>query len=142
MSIILLIGFNLFVSSSVPQGSVSIDTPSGFSIMVGGKYKINYDLIASYYSKTNYEVRLHGIATGKEFFLGKSFTIFPEIGIIRGKKMREGASESGYSPVCLVRFAYLFPAENPSFQLGFSIREVFNGKMGVDFLDIGIGFRM
>jgi hypothetical protein len=142
MSIILLIGFNLFVSSSVPQGSVSIDTPSGFSIMVGGKYKVNYDLIASYYSKTNYEVRLHGIAAGREFFLGKNFTVFPEIGITRGKRLREGALEIGYSPICLVRFAYLFSEENPSFQLGFSIREVFNDKMGVDFLDFGIGFRM
>jgi hypothetical protein len=142
MSIILLIGFNLFVSSSVPLGSVSVDTPSGFSIMVGGKYKFNYDFIASYYSKTNYEIRLHGAAIGEEFFLGRNFTIFPEIGIIRGKRMRKGALETGYSPVCLVRFAYLFPAENPSFQLGFSLREVFNGKMGFDFLDIGIGFRM
>jgi hypothetical protein len=142
MSIILLIGFNLFVSSSVPQGSASIDTPSGFSITVGGEYKVNYDFMASYYSETNYEVILHGFATGKEFFLGKNFTILPEIGITRGKKMRESASEIGYSPVCLVRFAYLFSAENPSFQLGFSLREVFNGKMGADFLDIGIGFRM
>jgi len=142
MSIFLLLGFNLFVSSSVPQGTASLDTPSGFSIMVGGKYKVNYDFMASYYSKTNYEVRLHGIATGKEFFLGKNFTILPEIGAIRGQKIREEFSESGYSPIFLVRFAYLFPADNPSFQIGFSLREAFNGKVGSDFLDIGIGFRM
>jgi hypothetical protein len=142
MGIILILGFNLFVSSSVPQRSASLDTPSGFSVMVGGKYKINYDFMASYYSKTNYEVRLLGIAIGREFFLGKSFTILPEMGAIRGERIREEASESGFSPMILVRFAYLFPAENPSFQIGFSVREAFNGKVGSDFLDIGIGFRM
>jgi hypothetical protein len=142
MGIILILGFNLFVSSSVPHRSASFDTPSGFSITVGGKYKINYDFMASYYSKTNYEVKLLGIAIGKEFFLGKSFTILPEMGAVKGERTREGSLESGFSPTILVRFTYLFPSENSSFQIGFSVREAFNGKVGSDFLDIGIGFRM
>jgi len=142
MSIILLLGFNLFVSSSVPQGPAATDTPSGFSVMVGGKYEVNYDFIASYYSKNNYEVRLHGILMGKELYLGKNFSILPEIGLVKGKRIREGSLESGYSPLFLVRFAYLFSAESSTFQIGFSLREAFNGKVGTDFIDFGIGFRM
>jgi len=142
MSIILLVGFNLFVSSSVPQGPAATDTPSGFSVMVGGKYKVNYDLIASYYSETNYEVRLHGIVMGRELFLGKNFSILPEIGVVKGTRIREGATESALSPLFLVRFAYLFSAESSTFQIGFSLREAFNGKVGTDFIDFGIGFRM
>lgn len=143
MSIIFLISFNLFVSSSVPQGSATYDTPSGFSVMIGGNYDmVNYDFIASYYSQANYEVRLHGMAIGKELFLGKNFSIFPETGVVKGRRLREGASESGFSPILLVRFAYIFSAESSTFQIGCSFREVFNGKVGVDFIDFGIGFRM
>ena len=142
MSIILLVGFNLFVSSSVPQGAAAIDTPSGFSVMVGGKYKVNYDFIASYYSKNSYEVRLHGVSLGKELFLGQKFSILPEIGISRVERTREDASESGFSPLFIVRFAYLFSTENSTFQIGFSLREAFNEKIDIDFIDFGIGFRM
>jgi hypothetical protein len=142
MSIILILGFNLFVSSSVPQGTAALDTPSGFSIMIGGQYRVNYDFIASYYSKTNYEVGLYGLAGGKEFFLGKNFAILPEIGVIKGKRTREEALESGYFPIFLIRFVCLIPSENPSFQIGFSLREVFNEKIGSDFIDFGVGFRM
>jgi hypothetical protein len=142
MSIILLVGFNLFVSSSVPQGAAAIDTPSGFAVMIGGKYKVNYDLIATYYSKGNYEIRLHGISLGKELLLGQKFSILPEIGIARIERARESASESGYSPLFIVRFAYLFSIESSTFQIGFSLREAFNEKIDVDFLDFGIGFRM
>lgn len=146
MSIILLVGFNLFVSSSVPQGPTATDTPSGFSVMVGGEHKIkhdfNYDFIASYYSGTNYEASLHGLLIGKELVLGKKFSILPEIGAVRGIRTREETSEIGYSPLFLIRFAYLFSTENSSFQIGLSLREVFNEEIGIDFLDFGIGFRM
>jgi len=142
MSIFLLVGFNLFISSSVPQGTAASDTPSGFSVTVGGEYKINYDFIATYYSGDNYEVNLHGILAGKEFFLGKKISILPEIGMAAAKRSREAASENGLFPLFIVRFAYLFYAENSTFQIGFSLREVFNEKIGADFIDFGIGFRM
>ena len=142
MSIILLVGFNLFVSSSVPQGAAAIDTPSGFSVMVGGKYKVNYDLVASYYTKSDYEVNLHGLLFGKDLLLGQKFSILPEIGIVNVKMAREDASESGFSPLFIVRFAYLLSTENSTFQIGLSLREAFNEKIGIDFLDFGIGFRM
>lgn len=142
MGIILLVGFNLFVSSSVPQGATANDTPSGFSLTIGGKHNINYDLIATYYSQDNYEVRLHGICLGKELLLGKKFSILPEIGIARIKRIREKASEEGYSPLFIVRFAYLFSTESSTFQIGFSLREAFNEKINVDFIDFGIGYRM
>ncbi len=142
MSIILLVSFNLFVSSSVPQGTAAADTPSGFAIMIGGKYKVSYDLIATYYSKGNYEVRLHGISLGKELLLAQKFSILPEIGIVNVKRIRESASESGYSPLFMVRLAYLFSKESSTFQIGISLREAFNEEIGVDFLDFGIGFRM
>lgn len=142
MSIILLVGFNLFVSSSVPQGTIAIDTPSGFSVMVGGEYKVNYDLVATYYSGSNYEVRLHGISLGKELLLAQKFSILPEIGMAKIIRTRESASESGYSPLLIVRFAYLFSTEITSFQIGLSVREAFNEEIGIDFLDFGIGFRM
>ncbi len=142
MSIIVLISFNLFVSSSVPQGSTAYDTPSGFSVMIGGKYMLNYDFIASYYSQANYEIRLHGMVIGKELFIGKNFSILPETGVVKGRRLREGASETGFSPLLLIRFAYIFSVESSTFQIGFSFREAFNGKVGVDFIDFGIGFRM
>jgi len=142
MSIILLVGFNLFISSSVPQGAAAADTPSGFSLLAGGKHKINYDFIVTYYRRDNYEVNIHGILLGKELLLGQKFSILPETGIVKAKRTRENASESGYSPLFVIRFAYLFSAENPTFQMGFSLREVFNEKIGTDFLDFGIGFRM
>jgi hypothetical protein len=114
--------------------------------MVGGehkiKYDLNYDFIASYYSGTNYEANLHGLLIGKELMLGKNFSILPEIGAVRGIRTREGASESGYSPLFLIRFVYLFSSENSSFQIGLSLREAFNEEIGIDFLDFGIGFRM
>jgi hypothetical protein len=142
MSIILLVGFNLFVSSSVPLGTVAADTPSGFSLMIGGEYKINYDLIAAYYSRDSYGVDIHGILLGKELLLGKKFSIFPEIGMLKIKRTREDTFENGSSPLFAIRFAYLFSAESSTFQIGFSLREVFNEKIGADFLDFGIGFRM
>ncbi|MBN1695504.1 hypothetical protein JW879_08910 [candidate division WOR-3 bacterium] len=142
MNIILLVGFNLFVSSSVPQGAAALDTPSGFSVMIGEKYKVNYDLIASYYTKSDYEVRLYGISLGKEIFLGQKFSILPEIGIAKVTRTREDTSESGLPPIFIVRFAYLFSTESSTFQIGFSLREVFNEEPGFDFLDFGIGFRM
>lgn len=142
MIINLLLGFNLFVSSSVPLGTTSMNVPSGFSVMVGAKYKVNYDFMVSYYKKSNYETKLQGLLIGKDFFLGKSFTILPEIGLMRGERSRKGISEKGFSPLFLIRFAYLFPPEESNFQIGFSLREVFNGKKSVDFFDIGIGFRM
>jgi hypothetical protein len=142
MGVILLIGFNVFVSSSVPQGTAAVDTPSGFAIMIGGKYKVDYDLFATYYSRDNYAVKLHGISLGKDLLLGKKFSILPEIGIAKIERTREGASESGLSPLFIVRFAYLFSTENSTFQIGFSLREAFNEKIDIDFLDLGIGFRM
>ena len=142
MNIFLLVAFNLFVSSSVPQGAAAMDTPSGFSLMIGDKYKVNYDLVASYYTKSDYEVRLYGISLGKELFLGQKFSILPEIGLTRITRIRGDASESGISPLFLVRFLYLFSTESSTFQIGFSLREAFNEKFGADFLDIGIGFRM
>jgi hypothetical protein len=142
MNIILLVAFNLFVSSSVPQGAAALDTPSGFSVMIGEKYKVNYDLIASYYTKSDYEVRLYGISLGKELFLGRKFSILPEIGITKVTRTREDASESGFPPILIVRFAYLFSTESSTFQIGFSLREAFNEEPGFDFLDFGIGFRM
>jgi hypothetical protein len=142
MNIILLVAFNLFVSSSVPQDAAATDTPSGFSLMIGDKYKVNYDLVASYYTKSDYEVRLYGISLGKELFLGQRFSILPEIGLTKITRTRENASESGFSPLFLVRFVYLFSTESSTFQIGFSLREAFNEKIGIDFLDIGIGFRM
>lgn len=142
MSIILLVSFNLFVSSSVPQGTVAIDTPSGFALMVGGKYKVNYDLLAAFYNKDNYEVRFQGISLGKELLLAKKLSILPEIGIAKVDRTRESASESGYSPLFIVRFAYLFSTESSTFQIGFSLREAFNEKIDFDFIDFGIGFRM
>jgi hypothetical protein len=142
MNIILLVAFNLFVSSSVPQGAAALDTPSGFSVMIGEKYKVNYDFVASYYTKSDYEVRLYGIFLGKELFLGQKFSILPEIGIAKVTRTREEASESGFLPVFIVRFAYLFSTESSTFQIGFSLREAFNEEPGFDFLDFGIGFRM
>jgi len=142
MSIFLLLGFNLFVSSSVPLGTAATDVPSGFTLMIGGKHKINYDFIGSYYSGSNYDIKLYGIAMGKELSLGKKFSILPEAGLLNGKRVREESSENGYSPFVLVRFAYLFTTESSTLQIGFSLREVFNGQVGTDFLDFGIGFRM
>jgi hypothetical protein len=142
MSIIFLVAFNLFVSSSVPQGAAAMDTPSGFSVMVGSKYKVNYDLIASYYTKSAYEVNLHGLLIGKDLFLTQKFSILPEIGIVNVKRVRENASETGFSPLFIIRFAYLLSTENSTFQIGISLREAFNEKIDIDFLDFGIGFRM
>jgi len=142
MSIILLIGFNLFVSSSVPLGNAATDVPSGFALMIGGKYKVDYDFISSYYSGSNYDINLYGVALGKELKLGKRISILPEIGLVNGKIVREGASEDGLSPIFLVRVAYLFTTERSALQIGFSLREVFNGQVGADFFDLGIGFRM
>jgi hypothetical protein len=142
MGIILLVGFNLFVSSSVPQGTAAVDTPSGFSLMMGGEYKVNYDIIAAYYSRDSYEVDIYGILLGKELLLGQKFSILPEIGMVKAKRTREDTSENGSSPIFVIRFAYLFLAESSTFQIGFSLREVFNEKIGTDFLDFGIGFRM
>ena len=141
MSIILLIGFNLFVSSSVPTGSAETDIPSGFSLMTGGNYKIDYSFIVSYYSG-NYDLNLYGIAAGKELMLWEKISILPEIGMVNGKRAREEFSENGLFPIFMVRVAYLFSKENSSLQIGFSLREVFNGQMGSDFIDFGIGYRM
>ena len=142
MSILLLVGFNLFVSSSVPQGTAAIDTPSGFSLMIGGEYKINYDFIASYYNRDSYGIDIHGALLGKELLLGQNFSILPEIGIVKAKRSREESSDNGYAPLFVIRFAYLISTESSTFQIGFSLREVFNEKIGTDFLDFGIGFRM
>ena len=141
MSILLLISFNLFVSSSVPTGSAATDIPSGFSLMIGGKHQIDYAFIASYYS-ANYDLNLYGIAAGKELMLWKRISILPEIGLVNGKRTREEFSENGLFPICMVRVAYLLSIENSSLQIGFSLREVFNGQMGSDFIDFGIGYRM
>jgi hypothetical protein len=142
MSIIFLVGFNLFVSSSVPQGSAAADTPSGLAVMVGGKYKVNYDLFATYYSEGNYEVKLHGISLGKEFLLAQRLSVLPQIGLAKITRTRENASERGYAPLCMVRLAYLFSKESSTFQIGISLREAFNEEIGIDFIDFGIGFRM
>jgi hypothetical protein len=142
MSIILLLGFNLFVSSSVPLGTAGTDIPSGFSLIIGGKYKVDYDFIGSYYSESNYDINLYGIAIGKELMLGKRISILPEMGLANGKIIREEAEENGLFPILLVRVAYLFNTENSALQIGFSLREVFNDQVGADFIDFGIGFRM
>ncbi|MEJ2355969.1 MAG: hypothetical protein P8Y62_08760 [candidate division WOR-3 bacterium] len=142
MSIILLLSFNLFVSSSVPQGSASADTPSGFSLMMGGEHKINYDIIVSQYSRDNYDVNIYGILVGKELLLGQKLSILPEMGMVKAGRSREGSSDSGYFPLFVIRFAYLISTGSSTFQIGFSLREVFNEKIGTDFLDFGIGFRM
>ncbi|MEJ2568525.1 MAG: hypothetical protein P8Z50_06615 [candidate division WOR-3 bacterium] len=142
MSVILLLGFNLFVSSSVPQGSAAADTPSGFSLMIGGEQKVNYDIITSQYSRDNYDVAIYGILIGKELLVGQKFSILPEIGMTKAKRSRENASDNGFSPLFVIRFAYLISNESSTFQIGLSLREVFNEKIGTDFLDFGIGFRM
>ena len=142
MSIILLVGFNLFVSSSVPLGTAETDVPSGFTLMIGGKYKVDYNYIVSHYSESNYYINLYGVAVGKELMLGKKISILPEIGLVNGKRIREGVSENGLSPIFLVRVAYLFTTERSALQIGFSLREVFNGQVDADFFDLGIGFRM
>lgn len=142
MIIILLIGFNSFVSSSISLGNAEKDVPSGFSLTIGGKHKVNYDFIGSYYSKSNYEIKLFGIAMGKELFLGRNFSFLPELGMAKCMRSRRGVSEDSFIPVLLVRFTYLFTIERSTFQIGFSLREVFNGEMGADFIDLGVGFRM
>jgi hypothetical protein len=142
MSIILLVGFNLFVSSSVPQGTAATDTPSGFSLTIGGEYKVNYDFIASYYNRNSYQLDMHGILLGKELLFGQKLSILPEIGMVKATRSREESSDDGYSPLFVIRFAYLISTESSTFQMGFSLREVFNEKIGTDFLDFGIGFRM
>ncbi|MEO0293193.1 MAG: hypothetical protein ABIN61_03095 [candidate division WOR-3 bacterium] len=140
--ILFIIEFNLFVSSSMPMGVTSFDLPSGFSLMVGGEYKINYDFIASFYNGANYKVEIFGIALGKEFFFKERFGFFPEMGIVKSERSRESGLEKGLFPIILVRFFYSFPKEKPCLQIGFSLREVFNGKMDVDFLDLGLGFEL
>jgi len=142
MSIILLFGFNLFVSSSIPQGTAANDIPSGFSLMIGGEHKINYDIIASQYSRNDYDVDIYGILIGKNLSFGQRFSILPEIGMTTIERTRENASENGFSPLFVIRFAYLISTKNSTFQIGFALREVFNEKIGTDFLDFGIGFRM
>lgn len=142
MSIILLLAFNLFVSSSVPLGTAVTDIPSGFSLMIGGKCKVDYDFIGSYYSESNYDINLYGIVIGKELTLGKRISVLPEMGLADGKITREEAEENGLFPIFLVRVAYLFNTENSALQIGFSLREVFNDQVGADFIDFGIGFRM
>ena len=138
----LLVAFNLFVSSSVPQGSAAADTPSGIGVMIGAEYKVNYDLFATYYSNGNYEVRLHGISLGKEFFPVQGLSFLPQMGMAKITRVRESAFESSYSPIFMVRLAYLFSKEGPTFQIGVSLREVFNEEINIDFIDFGIGFRM
>ena len=142
MSIILLVGFNLFVSSSVPQGNAASDIPSGLGIMIGGEYKVNYDLFATYYSRGNYELRLHGMSLGKEFLLAETFSVLPQIGMAKITRTRESAGERGYSPIFMVRLAYLFSKDSSTFQIGVSLREAFNEEINIDFIDFGIGFRM
>jgi hypothetical protein len=123
-------------------GTAATDIPSGFSLAIGGKHKVDYDFIASYYSESNYDINLYGIAIGKELMLGKRISILPEMGLANGKIIREEAKEEGLCPVFLVRFAYLFNTEHSSLQIGFSLREVFNDQVGADFIGFGIGFRM
>ena len=142
MSIILLVGFNLFVSSSVPQGNAAADTPSGLGIMIGAEYKVNFDLFATYYSKGNYDVKMHGISLGKEFLLGQKLSILPQIGMAKVTRSRENASEHAYAPLFMGRLAYLFSNTGPTFQIGISLREAFNEEINADFIDFGIGFRM
>ena len=138
----LLLGFGLFVGSSVPQGETAIDTPSGISIVLEHEYKFNYWAMTALYRRDNYQLRMVGIGAGKEFILGNHFSFLLTPGIIYGSMKRKDVSENGIFPVFSLRFLYLFPSKNPKFQIGFSLKEIFDEEIGTDFLDIGIGFRL
>ncbi len=138
----LLLSFGLFMGSSIPQGASAADTPSGFSIEFNGKYKVDYSIMTSYFKKGNYEMYQYGIGIGKEIILWNHLSIFPELGLMRGERSRNKASESGIFPIFWTHFLYLFPSRNPRFQIGFSLKEIFDEEIGTDFLDIGIGFRL
>ncbi|MCK4225784.1 hypothetical protein KAX29_02710 [candidate division WOR-3 bacterium] len=138
----LLIGLGIFASSSMPQGETSIDTPSGISIECNHRYYIDYSLMASFYRGDNYQVGIYGVGVGKEFGLWNSLKIFPEVGFNVVERERSGVGERGFSPVFSVRFLYLLPSVSPRFQVGFTLKEIFDEEIGIDFLDIGIGFRL
>lgn len=138
----LLLGFGLFVSTSTPQGKFALDTPSGLSIEVNHKYFADYSLIISNYRRSNYEIKIYGIGLGKELILWNHFSILPEVGTVRILRERRVHRETGFSPVFSIRFLYLFPSEDPRFQIGFTLKEIFDEEIDTDFLDIGIGFRL
>ncbi len=57
----LLLGFDLLVSSSIPQGTNSLDTPSGLSIAINQRYYIDCCLFFSDYKRSNYEIKMYGL---------------------------------------------------------------------------------
>lgn len=138
----LLLGFDLLVSSSIPQGTNSLDTPSGLSIAINQRYYIDCCLIFSDYKRSNYEIKMYGLAAGKEFILLNHLSILPEVGALKISRERTSNQETGFSPVFSLRLLYLFPSESPQFQIGFTLKEIFDEEIDVDFLDIGIGFRL
>jgi hypothetical protein len=138
----LLLGFGVFIGTSIPQGTISLDTPSGLSIEYNQKFYFDYSFMFSNYRRSNYEVKMFGLGVGREFTLANRFSIFPRAGVIRIFRDRENNGESGISPILSLRLLYLFPGNGPKFQIGFKIKEIFDNEIDIDFLDIGIGFRL
>ncbi|GAH63963.1 unnamed protein product, partial [marine sediment metagenome] len=83
---------------------------------------------------------IDGLAAGKEFILLNHLSILPEVGALKISRERTNNQETGFSPVFSLRLLYLFPSESPQFQIGFTLKEIFDEEIDVDFLDIGIGF--
>ncbi len=138
----LLVGFGLFVGTSVPQGKTALDTPSGISIEFNHRYFADLGIALSDYRRSNYEVKMYGLEVGKEFILLNHFAILPKAGALRISRERSNHQETGFSPVFSLRFLYLFPSEDPRFQIGLTLKEIFDEEISTDFLDIGIGFRL
>ena len=138
----LLLGFGVFMGSSIPQGTISLDTPSGLSLEYNQKLYLDYGLIFSLHRRSNYEVKMFGLGVGKEYTLANRFSIFPKIGVLGISRDRENNIESGISPILSLRLLYLFPGNSPQFQIGFKIKEIFDNEIDIDFFDIGIGFRL
>lgn len=138
----LIVAISAFLGSSIPQGEASPDSPSGVTFEIDENYMVNINLGMSYYQRENYKLRLIGMGVGKEFFIFNNFSTTLSSGLYHGLKARQNLSETGFIPYISMRFLIVFPSKKSGFQIGFSMKEIFDEEIGSDFLNIGVGFRM
>lgn len=138
----IILGFSLLMSSSTPSDNVKNGIPSGFEMDFSGNYAVDYNLNFSSYKRGNFELNIVGAGLGYDLMLGGQISIYPEIGVGFSRKARNDYTELSLLPYASLRMLYLFPTARPNFQIGFKIKEIFDEEVGVDFFNIGIGFRL
>lgn len=130
------------MSSSTASDDIENGIPSGFEMDFSGKYRVHYNLSFASYKRSNFELDMVGTGVGYDLVLGGQLSIFPEAGLGFSRKNRGNYSEISLFPYGSLRVLYLFPTAKPNFQIGFKMKEIFDEEIGVDFFNIGIGFRL